>query len=254
MESEKETAKEPYPVIIGRTIWHDTDPVPVSFPDGYSVINLMKHEDVYGCLSPFSLTMPEGEITENVWQFSKVYSQVKSIRQKRKDVVIWEYGDETHVDETGALMPAYMTWRKTGMTHPHAVRYPVGRALASTCLYALKDPIPGAVPDEASKLGYVEARKTIYEPMYTEAAMRQPVFHELATSLKSGTKLAIVETDGPHAESLEHYKTTWDLGDDFIVDGYMEATEANLNIMLEDTKHPYGHGYCLARALMKSME
>ena len=31
----------------------------------------------------------------------------------------------------------------------------------------------------------------------------------------------------------------------------MLITPENLNIMLNDPKHPYGHGYCLAKALLQ---
>jgi len=30
----------------------------------------------------------------------------------------------------------------------------------------------------------------------------------------------------------------------------MLTTEYHLNVMLNDTKHPFGHGYCLASALL----
>lgn len=40
------------------------------------------------------------------------------------------------------------------------------------------------------------------------------------------------------------------MDNDFIIDNTMVATLENLIIMLNDEKYPFGHGYCLASALM----
>jgi hypothetical protein len=62
--------------------------------------------------------------------------------------------------------------------------------------------------------------------------------------------LLIVEWDGPHQESMEYYKEKYNVTDDFIVDSTMNATTENIDLMLNDEKHPFGHGYCLASALL----
>lgn len=68
--------------------------------------------------------------------------------------------------------------------------------------------------------------------------------------LKDGKNLLIVEVDGPHGESLDYYKKKYKVDDNFIEDDTILATKENLKIMLNDTKHAFGHGYCLAVALL----
>jgi hypothetical protein len=85
---------------------------------------------------------------------------------------------------------------------------------------------------------------------YIFAVMKQPLFFKLLSMIQNGIKLLIEEVDGPHSESLPYYKERYGVGDDFIVNNTMLATERNLAIMLYDTKHPFGHGYCLAWALL----
>ena len=68
--------------------------------------------------------------------------------------------------------------------------------------------------------------------------------------LREGKNLLIVDVDGPHQESLDYYKETYQVKDDFIENGTILVTKKNVNIMLKDTKYSFGHGYCLAMALM----
>jgi hypothetical protein len=80
------------------------------------------------------------------------------------------------------------------------------------------------------------------------------LFRELVVRLQNGENLMIVEVDGPHEESLGYYKSLYGVGNDFIEDNSMEATPANIEIMLNDAKHPFGHGYCLAASLLKEVD
>ncbi len=99
-------------------------------------------------------------------------------------------------------------------------------------------------------LDYIESRKLIYVPLYTDMVSKQPLFASLKNMLQNGTNLLIIEVDGPHQESLEYYKSKYGVADDFIVDDTMLALPENLSIMMNDPKHPFGHGYCLAMALI----
>lgn len=80
------------------------------------------------------------------------------------------------------------------------------------------------------------------------------MFHKLLFKVKSGTSITIVEVDGPHQESLPYYQDKYNVSEDFIVNHVMESTPQNLNIMLHDEKHPFGHGYCLATALLRHLQ
>jgi hypothetical protein len=129
------------------------------------------------------------------------------------------------------------------MNCKYPVRYPVGfdKNNRAKCLYCLWD---------GQQFKYVEARKAIYLPVYCELVKKQKQFKELQSRLEKGENLLIVEVDGPHQEDLKFYQEKYDVPDNFIENHSMLATEENLNIMLNDTKHPFGHGYCLAMALL----
>jgi hypothetical protein len=221
---------------------------------GYRNVHCLTKSTPYGSLSPYELRTPEGHILENRYQFSKCYEKVPASKQRysRFDQrVIWEWPAETHkvTDANGNqhITPQYLNWRKAGMNCTEAVRYPVGRNNMAKCLFALAENNDGTV--NAKTLTYVESRKAIYIPIYEQSVQGKPQFVELKNRLAKGENLLIIEIDGPHEESLLYYREKYGVGPDFIQGQSMLCTPANLNIMLNDPLHPYGHGYCLAAAL-----
>lgn len=101
-------------------------------------------------LGPVTLTGAKNQISKNVenaWQFTKVYSG--------------------HL-ANGLPSPNYFSWAKSGFGDWKAHRYPMGR---------------GAKPEyswwNGEKLGYIEARKRIYIPLYSEAVDQTEAFQEL---------------------------------------------------------------------------
>ncbi len=232
---------------VGRCTYNSqgtrTDP---SYPGFTPIIVLMKGHSDWGVLGPYNLTDENGRIMESIYQFSKVYKKVPATTQyySRWDKkVIWSHPEETHYDN-GQLLPAYWEWREKGMNNPYYVRYPVGYGYMHKCLFSIPE------NDLTKKLNYIEARKQIYVPLYCGLVKKQAKFLELKNLLISGENLLIIEVDGPHQESLDHYVNEWNVDNDFIENGTMLATEENLNIMLNDEKHAFGHGYCLAMALL----
>ena len=190
------------------------------------------------------MTTGEGVNFENLWQFSKVYQTVPAVKQtysRYDNRIIWAHPAETHVDAKGEILPAYWKWRSKGFAAENAIRYPVGYGHRHTCLYALW---------EEEKLDYIQARKKIYVRIYCQLVKLLPMFAELKKRLDAGEKLLIAEVDGPHAESIDHYIESYGVDETFIDKDSMLGTEHNLTIMLNDSKHPFGHGYCLAMALL----
>jgi len=238
--------------------------------EGFKNIIVLTKSSPYGELGPYVLQDESGRIMENLWQFSKVYPSVPKVRipyTKRQPRIVWEWNAETHITNDGKLTPEFWKWRETGMNCKDPVRYPVGNTKAkSTCLYCLhpdinedtiSDPRPLA-PDikceneiiDANKLNYVDARKQIYLPTYCALVKKEKKFDKLLGMLNKGENLLIIETDGPHQEHLSYYKEKYDVNDDFLIDNTMLATIENIRIMMNDTKNPFGHGYCLASALL----
>jgi len=212
------------------------------------VLVLMKSSPYYE-LSPYYLKRDD-MIMENIWQFSKVYSKVPNTRRlysRYNKKVVWEHPAEEHYKD-GILTDAYKKWRTKGMKNNEAVRYPVGFDHRTKCLFALKDVTKAKLPDD--QLDYIQARKAIYLPEYCDLVVKEAKFKSLKKKLKEGKNILIIEVDAPHHESLDYYKEKYNVGDDFIDEEHtMEATDDNLRIMLNDPKHNFGHGYCLAIAL-----
>ncbi len=229
---------------IGRRTYDEEGKVCYPKFDGFSPIIVMTPKTAFGSLSPYSLRDEQGRLLENVWQFSKVYEKVTLSVQyisRWNHTITWEWPAETHL-RNNQLTQEYFHWRREGMNARYAIRYPNGHRNRSQCLFSLKE-------GEETRLDYVEARKQIYLPEYCRLVRQKPQFETLTRRLRS-ENLLIIEIDGPRQESLDYYVQKYGVADSFIEDDTMLATAENLKIMLNDTTHPFGHGYCLAAALL----
>ena len=216
---------------------------------GYEEVYSLTKSTPYGDLSPYCLKSSTGIILENLWQFSKIYQQVPESTQtysRYDSTVIWNHPSETHVtkDSSGkiCITDEYYQWRQKGFDCKYAVRYPVGYHHRHKCL---------GVIHQGNKYNYIDSRKVLYLPAYLDAVKCTSNFKKLQTWIKDGKKLLITEVDGPHQESLNYYQQQYGVGSDFIQNHTTVATKENLDIMLNDPKHPFGHGYCLAWALLE---
>ena len=115
------------------------------------------------------------------------------------------------------------------------------------------DTDPQAVSDSPCLLPYVAARKRIYLPLFLKLVKTQSQFSELCRLVESGKNILIIEVDGPHQESLPYYQSTYDVPQDFIQDDTIVADPAYMDIMLNDEKYAFGHGYCLALAIQDAL-
>jgi hypothetical protein len=130
-------------------------------PAGAIVIDTTAKSGTWSALSPFLL--PGGRLygdvravnVENGWQYTKVYS--------------------VHADAQERPTDAYWEWAQAGWANPTAVRYPMGKGARP--LYALW---------RGDRLGYLDARKRIYAPLYARAVVRTDAFAQLAAMLSAG--------------------------------------------------------------------
>ncbi len=235
---------------VGRCIYSSGKRTDPSYPEFTPIIVLTKSSK-YGSLSPYELKNEQGMIMENIWQFEKLYQSVPQSTQyySRWDKrIIWDHPAEIHaipIDNSYSITQAYQRWREKGIRNSHPVRYPVGYQYRHKCLGHL-------ISDNGvwKLLNYIEARKQIYLPIYVQLVRLQEQFKKLQQLLANGENLLIIEVDGPHQKSLPYYQDKYKVGDDFIKDNTILVTDENMNIMLNDSKHPFGHGYCLAMALL----
>lgn len=138
-------------------------------PIGFKEINVTSRgKDKFKNLSPF-VTRPfiYENITvqniENFWQFSKVYKE--------------------HI-KNNEITSEYYTWRNNGWSDKFAHRYPMGK---------------GKVPEfslyKENRLDYIEARKQIYFPYYSNSVINSLEFIELKQLYLDGINLAIRDFD-----------------------------------------------------------
>ena len=133
---------------------------------------------------------------ENAWQYSKVYPE--------------------HADAEGNPTQAYFDWAAAGWAKDYADRYPMGKGRKP--LYSWWD---------GEKLGYVEARKRIYCPLYAKAVEGTESFRKLKEVYAEKGEIWLWDFDG-----YDHHKLGW---------SYQQCLDC-------DTKK-MGHAFVLAMML-----
>lgn len=144
-------------------------------PDAFLIDVTSQSSGWTKCFSPFFLGPVKlygnerAENVENAWQYAKVY--------------------EDHADERGVPTPDYWRWARAGWAKKRAERYPRGK---------------GAVPMyslwEGDRLGYVDAKRRVYVPLYegaVRASGRLPQLVDYVRHLQSeGRKVGFFDFDG----------------------------------------------------------
>ncbi len=215
--------------------------------EGYQKIICMTKSSPYGELGPYCLKTDEGYLFENYWQFSKCYETVPASTQRYSQwdpTIIWNYPEEKHMKDD-KLLPEYWQWRRKGMECQYPVRYPIGRTKTHLC----RGTIIGT-PDTYENINYVEARKKVYLQEYCRLVKNQAKFKKLEGFLQKGKNLLIIEVDGPRQRSMKYYKSKYDVPDDWIENETLLVNEKNMNILINDTRERFGHGFCLAISLL----
>lgn len=140
-------------------------------PDDAIVINTTSRSDNWSRgLSPFLLGPVElydgyvAKNVENAWQFSKVY--------------------EYYLEEDGLIGDRYFKWAQNGWNDTRAHRYPMGKGIVPLYSYW-----------KGKKLSYVEARKEIYIPAYSEAVKKSPAFEKLKQVYSENKDIFLVDFD-----------------------------------------------------------
>jgi hypothetical protein len=143
-----------------------------ALPADATVVDCTSASGEWRDLSPFLL--PGGRLygeyrahtMENAWQFAKVYA--------------------VHATEHGEPTDAYWAWATAGWTDTRAHRYPMGKGAVP--LYSLW---------RGEHLGYLEARRRIYAPLYARAVVKTPAFARLRRLVgEEGGTLYLRDYDG----------------------------------------------------------
>jgi hypothetical protein len=233
---------------IGRTIrvgrGYRTPKLP-----GYTTVAVVSWNRTWKVLSPYNLKDEKGRLMENVWQFAKLYKKVRKTTQRKSQwdkKIIWKVEKpEIHLDDDDKITPEYWAWRKRGMEAKDPIRYPVGYKYRHECLFAIAEG-----DEKHERLDYIQARKKIYVPEYARLVKQHVMFKGLKKRLEKGENILIIDVDGPHQESVPYYQEKYNVDANFVENDSVECTEENMRILLNDPKHPYGHGYVCATALL----
>jgi hypothetical protein len=136
-----------------------------------TVVNTTARSGLWSDLSPFKLgpcDLYGGRVSvnvENAWQYAKLYA--------------------CHADEEGNPTDAYWRWAEEGWANPRAVRYPMGRGARPLCSLW-----------NGQRLGYIEARKQIYGPLYAAAVTRTEGWRALQRVYQEEGVLVLRDYDG----------------------------------------------------------
>lgn len=147
-------------------------------PPGTVVISTVsKSDEPWRQLSPFTLgpiPLYRGYVArnlENAWQFAKMYA--------------------CHAGPDGEPTPAYWRWAKQGWADHFAHRYPMGKGAKP--LYSLWN---------GDRLGYIDARRRIYAPLYAAAVRQTEAYARLQQLVAAGSDIGLFDFDGYRADLL----------------------------------------------------
>lgn len=214
---------------------------------GFININITSQnsKSVGAQLSPFVLKNEQGQIFENVWQFAKFYDVVPETAQSEdpKALKAWQWKLEQHATN-GEPNEHYKIWREAGMNFPYPVRRPVPKGKLPLC-HIWND----------RKLGYIDARKEIYIPLYKKLASQTEDYVLLKYLVKQGYKIQLLDFDGPATDDSMTESDFERLSKipnfiDSEYPGSVVVNEQNWETLVNSKDIILGHGYVLAAMIL----
>ncbi len=172
-------------------------------------IDTTSKSGIWSDLSPFKLgpckvdSYPPALLMENAWQFSKLYrchAEVLGVNHPSGKLFV-------HTME-------HIQWRLKGFADPIPRRYPMGKGAKPLCSLW-----------HGEHLGYIDARKRIYVPLYAKAVVKTEGFRRLRRMYKNRGLLVLRDYDG------------YDHGEDSLTD------------VLHNQKKKMGHAFVLKMLL-----
>ncbi len=214
--------------------------------ENYHSINVLKWKNSkWKTLCPYYLKTDGNEVCENqggvlfenFYQGLKVYNTVFSIdvypsryQQGNPKYLHWSYktvtntGDVLTKDKELINEELYLRWKNSLWCCEHPIRYPNGKNVPDFALLIKKD-------GNKSHADYITLRKEVYVNEYIRLIKNTDEYKELLDMHKRGENLLIAEIDVP-------------LEDNCLM------TLEKLDELMNDTTRSFGHGLCLAYALL----
>lgn len=224
--------------------------------EGFTPINVLRWKGEWKELSPYyiktdgneEIQNPGGILFENFWQGIKVYDRVFSqkiypsrFQYGNPKYLWWQYdappeGELIYDVNTSTLnKEAYLKWRDSIWNCKNPLRYPNGFHNRARCKFATDHTLE-------LKMDYITGRKKVYVQEYIRLVKKTDKFKQLVQKLKNGENLLICEVDVPLLNKrgpFGQFERVADL--DFI------------NELIEFPQEAFGHGCCLAKALLEEI-
>lgn len=230
--------------------------------ENYETVNVLKwNNSKWKCFSPYYLKTDGNEscsnkgnvLFENFYQSCKIYKTVYSnkvypsrFHMNKEKYLWWNFetanseGDVL-LDETNMInYELYFRWRDSLCSCVNPIRYPNRFERKGEVEFTL-------VIDKENietRLDYITARKEIYMKEYIRLVKQLPQYNILLEKLKNNKNVMLCEIDVPSKNKQGNY---------FAENDFCELTLEKLNLLLEDTTYPFGHGLCLAYSLLQDL-
>ena len=175
------------------------------------------------------------------WKYEPVNSSDTSTTDKKKQ----PSGDQIIDPSDGSFdKDLYLRWRTSLWACPNPIRYPNhihkrGQTKFSLCIDQ---------QGNETRMDYITARKKMYVKEYIRLIRKLPAYATLLSKLKAGTNLMLCEVDVPAMGKKGLYGK--DIDNNNVWTG---ITLSRLETMMDDPTEAFGHGLCIAYALLLDM-
>lgn len=233
--------------------------------EGYITVNVLKwNSSKWKTLCPYYLRTdgkeenfnPGGIIFENFYQGSKVYDVVYSqevyasrFYHGNPAYLWWKFNTvnkngDVLLDKLGNInYDLYLNWRNSIWSCQNAIRYPNGLANRKNTKFTLITDKDG----KQERLNYIDARKRLYVKEYIRLMRNTKEYQLLLSWIRKGEKLLICEIDVPAKNKKGDY------GKDCDDQNNCTMNLDKLKRLLDDPNEAFGHGLCLAYALLSDL-
>lgn len=268
-EEKHEMKRQERPVLPGKIyVARFSNQVEIPKRNDTDIIIIAYSPHNFGVLSQHILTDEDGRVVNNIRQFSKLFTYVDEQKQLLTQSIRtesapwrWQHEKETHIDPILKIpTEKYWAWRKKGMANPFSVSYPNGYNSSNFNSGFLVEAKPSdddifcvdmttQPPIPYRRISALEERKVLFCPLYTRLCTKHPKFIELMNHVNLGRNIIIADCDGP----LFSWFANTPLCDLFTIENCMLIDKKEtIQFLLNDTRHPFGHGYAIA-ALLNDM-
>lgn len=233
--------------------------------ENYETVNVLKwNNSKWKNLCPYLLKTDGKEtcansggiLFENFYQGCKVYDIVyenevyaSKYQMNNPNYLWWKFEPKTStgdiiLEDDKINYDLYLNWRNSLWQCKNPIRYPNKIFRRKNTQFALCIDKEG----KEYRYDYITSRKEIYVKEYLRLIKKLPEYKELLDKLKKNKNIMICEIDVPAKNKKGNY------GKDCDDNNICKMTIEKLELLLNDTNEAFGHGLCLAYALLLDLQ